>query len=359
MKILHIITDTNFGGAGQYLLYLLTKPAFNGVEVKVACPDGQLAARLESAGIDRIPISGKDTSFSFGLTLELLRLVKKTKPDIVHTHSCLSGRISAKLRRTPVVYTKHGQVRPVKGRLKKWFNGLVSAMLSDGIIAVSQKVYQELVASGVKSSKMVCVVNGVDVSAFAPKDTKPFAESGHKNNIVVGTAARLDPVKAIDVLVDAARMVMNSLPQARFVIAGSGPMEDSLRARIQNARLEPYVKMVGFVEDMRQFLSELDIFVLCSRQEGLGLSALQAMAAGLPVVATEVGGLPEVVVHDETGFLVPPGDVKFLAQAIVRLAIDPDMAAQMGTAGRNRAEEVFDSVKMAERTMDLYHAVLN
>ncbi len=359
MKILHIVTDTNFGGAGQYLLYLLTQPAFHKVDVKVACPDGELARRLNIAGINRVPISGKDISFSFGLTLELKRLIRDVKPDIVHTHSCLSGRISAKLSRIPVVYTKHGQVKPVRGRLKKWLNRVMSDVFSDGIIAVSQKVYRELVASGVKPSRVVCVMNGIDVSAFTPKDARHLSGQSPKRNIVVGTAARLDPVKALDVLIDAARMVMNSLPEARFLIAGAGPMEETLKTKIQTTRLEPYIKMLGFVDDMKQFLSGLDIFVLCSRQEGLGLSALQAMAAGLPVVATDVGGLPEAVINDETGFLVPPGDAKLLAQAIVRLAIDPDMAAQMGVMGRKRVEQFFDSKEMAENTMNLYHAVLN
>ncbi len=363
MKVLHIITDTNIGGAGRYLLNLLTQPAFNGIDVIVACPGGELADRLDNANIRRINISGRDVSFSGPLTIELLKLMRGHKPDLVHTHSSLSGRIAAKILGIPVVYTKHGQIRaPLPsgkmprsaGPVKQRINRIVSRVLSDKIIAISDCVREDLIESGIDPSRVVCILNGIEISRFRPGNVYKVGPKGNKAQVMVGTLARLHPVKALDVFIEAARITLASFPDARFIIGGTGPMEDDLKAKIRDLKLESYVKMAGFVEDVPEFMSGLDIFVLPSDAEGLGLVVLEAMAQGLPVVATAVGGVPEAVKDKETGFLVPRRNARLLAQSIARLAIDPDMAARMGAAGRKRAEELFDAELMAQKTVQIY-----
>ena len=153
MKVLHIITDTNIGGAGRYLLNLLSQPAFDGIEVLVACPEGELGKRFDAMGIHRIAISGRDVSYSSRLTRDLCRLMKREQPDLVHTHSSLSGRIAARLLRIPVVYTKHNLVRipnekgvvpPKAGTFRRLFNRVSASALSDRVIAVSAGVQKEL-----------------------------------------------------------------------------------------------------------------------------------------------------------------------------------------------------------------------
>ncbi len=231
---------------------------------------------------------------------------------------------------------------------------MASRILSDKIIAISDCVRQDLIESGVDPSRVVCILNGIEISQFragnVPKGCGVSAGvNGSEGQVLVGTVARLHPVKALDVFIEAARITLASFPNARFIIGGTGPMEDALRAKIRDLKLEPYVKMAGFVEDVPEFLSGLDIFVLSSDAEGLGLVVLEAMAQGLPVVATAVGGVPEAVKDEETGFLAPPRNARLLAQSIARLAIDPDMAARMGAAGRKRAEELFDAKLMAQK----------
>jgi len=142
------------------------------------------------------------------------------------------------------------------------------------------------------------------------------------------------------------------------MIGGTGPLEEELRRKIRELKLEPYVRMAGFIEDVPSFLSELDVFVLPSDSEGIGLAIMEAMATGLPVVATAVGGVPEVVSDGQTGILVPPRQPKLLAQAIVRLLVDPDLARAMGAAGRNRVEALFDAKVMAERTVAVYRSLV-
>ena len=360
MRVLHVITDTNIGGAGRYLENLVTQPAFSDLDVSVACPDGSLGDVLDSIGIERVPISGRDVSFSFPLTMELTRLFKRIKPDVVHTHSCLSGRLAAKSLKIPVVYTKHGEVLGLHSMAfpKKLLNKWASSLFSDKIIAVSNHVGRQLINSGVDPEKIVVIHNGIEISKFQPKNIDYLRSREERDQLLVGTLARFDPVKRLDVLIEAARIVVNSLPEARFVLGGTGPMEEAMRRKIEDLRLEPYVRIAGFVEDVPAFLSELDLFALSSDSEGLGLAVIEAMAQGLPVVATAVGGVTEVVMDNETGFLVPPGNPRAMAQCLVRLAIDPEMAARMGRAGRKRAEELFDARAMARKTVEVYEEVL-
>lgn len=372
MKVLHVITDTNFGGAGRYLLYLVPQPAFEGHDVAVACPDGELQKRLDAAGIRRVPIySGKDVTHSVKLTRELYEVFRREMPDVVHTHSCLSGRIAARLAGIPVVYTKHNQVRipdargitpPPAGFGKRLVNRLINNLLSDRVIAISEGVQRELVESGVKPSMISTIPNGIDLTPYRPKrygakaaaeEADPSTPSG-KRGPLIGAVARLHRQKALDVFLEAAKLVLASEPSARFIIGGTGPLEDDLKAKIRELRMEPYVKMPGFVYDVPAFLENLDIYVLSSDYEGIGLAIIEAMAAGLPVVATAVGGVPEAIVDGVNGILVPPRQPKTLAQAIVRLVVDPDMARAMGEAGRARAEELFDARVMAEKTLTVY-----
>jgi len=370
MKVLHVITDTNFGGAGRYLLYLLSQPAFNSIEVAVACPEGELGKRIDAAGIRRIPISGRDMSYGHKLTWELIRVIGAERPHVVHTHSCLSARLAARLRRVPVVYTKHNQVRipnekgvtpPPPGPVRRVLNGLVASALSDRVIAVSEGAARELAESGVKKSMVVAIPNGIDLAPYKVAWKKRQAESrgaSAKRGFLVGTVARLHRQKALDVMLEAAKLVLASEPSTRFVIAGTGPMEDQLKAKIRELKLEPYVKMPGFVSDVPAFLAGLDIYVLSSDYEGIALALVEATASGLPVVATAVGGVPEVIVDGFNGLLVPPRQPKALAQAIVRLLVDPDLARRMGDAGRKRAEELFDAKVMAEKTVKVYEEVV-
>jgi len=373
LKVLHVITDTNIGGAGRYLLYLLPQPAFRDVDIAVACPDGELSVRLEAAGIRRLNISGRDISFSPRLTRELAALVKAEKPDIVHTHGSLSGRIAARMRKIPVVYTKHGQVRTPDrrgiassqaGPFTRLVNRVATRVLADRVIAVSDRVRKELEDSGIQPSMITVIPNGIDLSPYRQKAKRTSkakaadADAQGKRSFLIGTVARLSPEKGIDTLLDAAKIVVTSYPSARFVIAGTGPLERELAQKVRDLRLENCVRMVGFVDNVPGLFSGLDLYVLPSDTEGIPLALLEAMAAGLPVVATRVGGVPEVVVDGVTGFLVPPRQPKALAQAIVRLLVDPDLAKSMGASGRERAESMFDARVTAERTVQVYRDVL-
>jgi glycosyltransferase involved in cell wall biosynthesis len=360
LRILHVITDTNIGGAGRYLLNLLKQPAFGDFDVLIACPDGELAERIDARKWKRINISGRDVSFSLKLVPELMKIIKKEKADVVHTHSSLSARIAARTLGVPVVYTKHGMVRipnakgVIPGRtgpFKRSFNRLFAKMFSQKVIGVSQAICDELIESGIPEDMVVAIPNGIDLEEFKMTLRE---DSVRSKGPLVGTVARLDRSKALDVFLESAKIIVSSEPSTRFVIGGTGPLETELKDKIKQLRLEGFVNMVGFVDDVPSFLNSLDVYVLSSDYEGLGLAILEAMACGLPVVATNVGGVPEVVLDGETGFLVPPRQPRTMAQAIVRLLVDSDLAKTMGKVGRSRVEEVFDAKVMAEKTARVY-----
>ncbi|HHY34234.1 MAG TPA: glycosyltransferase [Firmicutes bacterium] len=443
MRVLHVITDTNIGGAGRYLLGMLKTLKERSPEVLekmvVACPRGMLADELFLTGVPVVYHGGRDVSFSPGLTIEIARLIRRLKPQIVHTHACLSARIASKCLGVPVIYTKHsfdpggrsrnrsateedgvgadrretlvppraaatgaaglkrrgitgplGVPRYCRTSLRGWLqcllNGVVSRCLSDRVIAVSHAVASALQSSGVPSSMIVTIYNGVDPREYGPSDcgnssTGTQATCGalagairgrgrdeRPHTLIIGTVARLHRDKGLDVLVDAAEILTRQLESApgrsaglnevRFVVAGEGPERPVLAEKIRKSGLTGVFQLVGHVKDVPEFLKGLDLFVLPSRREALGLSILEAMASELPVVATNVGGIPEVVVNGETGLLVEPDNPEELCRAIMALLADPELRTVMGKRGKARVQELFDIRRTVEKTLQLYREVL-
>lgn len=351
MRILHIITDTNFGGAGRYLLNLVTQPLFEGHCIITACPDGELGEKLDSLGIKRIGISAKDVSFSLRLVPTLCRIIRREKIDVVHTHASLSGRIAAKITLTPSLYTKHGLGDAV-GSFLKFAAKCVERTLSDKVIAVSCAVKDSLLALGTPPKKIVIIPGGIDLKDFfAPK------KKAQKGCVVLGAASRLSQEKGLDVFIEAASMVSGVFENTRFLIAGAGPLEGYLKKKIRDLNLDQKVRLLGHVDDMPEFLRSLDVFCLPSRSEGFGLSMVEAMATGLPVVASRVGGVPEVLIDGKTGFAVPPDSPRQLARALLRLVGDGDLRRQMGEEGSLRARRKFGAEAMARETLKVYYEI--
>jgi glycosyltransferase involved in cell wall biosynthesis len=348
-RILHICSDTNIGGAGRYVLALLTQPRLaEQFETAVACPEGDLAAALRRAGIPVLLVPGADTSFSWQALRSLTALMRSWRPRVVHTHGSLAGRVAAAWSGARIVYTKHGlaaseehsiQVRGA-GRLAK---KAAVTLFAHRIVAVSEAVKRALIAQGADPGRVVVIPGGVDLSGYAAAN--PLVPG------VIGAMGRLEREKGFDVLLHAMTQLKG---EARLLIGGDGSQREALTALIGELGLRDRVAMSGFISDVPGFHAQTGLFVLASRSEGMGLVFAEAMAAGRPVVATRVGGVPEVVVDGETGLLVPPDDPGALAGAIDRLLADPALAARMGEAGRRRALELFSAERMADRTAALY-----
>lgn len=352
-RVLHICSDSNIGGAGRYILTLLTQPRMTEeFDVAVACPEGDLATALRRANLPVLLVPGADRSFSGQALRSLTGLMRQWRPQIVHTHGSLAGRVAASLVGARIVYTKHGLAAAEERSIQLRSPGSVLKrasvrLMADRIVAVSGAVKDALVAAGADAARIRVIPGGVDPADYA---AVPPPVPG-----VVGALGRLEPEKGFDVLLDA---VAQLPPEVRLVLGGSGLEQEALAAQVDALGLQHRVTLTGFVADVPAFLGQTGIFVLPSRSEGLGLVLLEAMAAGRPVVASRVGGIPEVVLDGETGLLVPPEDPGALADAIRRLLEDPSLAQRLGEAGRRRVEAVFSAERMAEQTAALYEELM-
>jgi glycosyltransferase involved in cell wall biosynthesis len=348
-RVLHICSDTNIGGAGRYVLTLLTQRAVTERwEVAVACPEGQLAAALRRAGVTVLLYEGADVSFSWQSLTSLVRLMRTWRPRIVQSHGSLAGRIAATLAGARIIYTKHGlaaaeeqaiQVRTPGTLLKR----AAVRLFAHRIVAVSEAVKRSLVGAGADPERVRVIPGGIELETYA---TVAPPVPG-----VVATLGRLSREKGMDVLVEAMAQLKG---EARLVIGGDGPQREALVQQVQALGLQESVTFAGFVDDVPAFMGQTGLFVSASRSEGLGLVILEAMAAGRPVVGTQVGGVPEVVVDGETGILVSPEDPAALACAIRRILGDPALAQRLGAAGRKRVDEVYSAGHMARLSAALY-----
>jgi glycosyltransferase involved in cell wall biosynthesis len=355
-RILILITLAETGGAQAYLASLL--PALPArFEVTLAAHgDGPLVAAARDAGVAFVPLRHVRRPLHpvrdpLGL-VELVALIRRVRPDIVHVNSSKAGvlgRIAAMLTRVPItMFTVHGWAF-------KAYSGLASALyrLADGLLAPVTGVIvcvtetersTGLAARTCKAGRTVVIPNAVDVEA-APR----ARHNGRPPRIVA--VGRLAWPKDQRTLIHALARV-----RGRFsaLVVGDGPEAASLEAEIRALELESAVELCGARRDVPELLAGSDLFVLASRSEGGPISILEAMAAGLPVVASDVGGVGELVVDGTTGTLVPPADPDALAAALDHLLADPELRRRLGAAGLERARERFDLGRLRAAHLDLY-----
>ena len=352
MRVLHVDPERRFGGGEVQVLGLARELAARGVGAALAVdPRGRLAGMAAAAGIETIalPIAHH---LDVRAGLRLRRLARRF--DAVHFHTArahamapLCARAGARL-----VVTRRMDYVPAGGPYARWlYNRAV-----DVVIAISEGVRAALLAAGVRAERIRVVPSGVDLGRVAaPPDARPTTRAAWgaaADEVVVLVPGALERRKGHAVLLAAAARLPPSGPPVRFVFAGAGREEAALRRLA--GRLGGRVAFVGFRTDLGAMLAGADVVAMPSLQEGLGVAALEAMAAGRPVVASRVGGLGEAVVDGETGLLVPPGEPAALARALAELAADPARRARLGAAGRARVLARYTMAQMAEGTLACY-----
>lgn len=368
LKVLHIIGGGEFGGAEKHILNLAGAFDPQAVDLTVCClfsaPFVEVAAR---AGINALAVPMRSKA-DFGVIKKLAGLIRSGEYDIVHTHGVranLLGRLAARQAgKKKVITTVHSLLeKDYQGIVSRCANNLAersTRSLTDHFIAVSQGLKDRLVAGGIPANRVTVIHNGILLEGIRPSGAAGTAikeKLSIRDAALVGIVARLHAVKGHRYFIEAAREVLLQRPQTRFLIVGDGPCRQFLEKFAGDMEINDKITFTGFVEDVYTLMAELDLLVISSLWEGFGLTAIEAMVLGVPVVATEVGGLPEVVRHGETGLLVPPANVAALAKRIVWMLDHPREAREMAAKGGDIVRRKFTAGEMARRTVDLYRKV--
>ncbi|MFA5500590.1 MAG: glycosyltransferase family 4 protein [Candidatus Omnitrophota bacterium] len=366
MRVLHVNTHMNIGGIGQYILSLCCGLKAQGVECMVASSGGGLESELKDNGLKHLYVDLK-TKFEFGPKVfkavpVLAGIIEREKIDIIHAHSRVSQVASALALRRPGIHyvsTCHGFFKPRLSRK-------IYDTWGEKVVAISNAVKAHLEKDfGVKPERIELIHNGIDVKRFSTALSDDEI-AGLKNvaglgkGPVVGTMARLSPVKGQRFLIEAMKRVVSKNGDVQCLIVGSGPEETALKALSMNSGLGNHIKFTGFLHKTAPlYLACMDIFVLPSIEEGLGIALLEAMASGKPCIASNVGGITDIIKDGENGILVPAGDDKAIADALSTLLYDKELRADLGGKGRKSVEKDFTLPLMAEKMKSLYTGVLN
>ena len=352
IRVVHVVTTLNVGGLEKVVLDLVrsrTKGVFN---AHVICLDstGVVERGFREQGV-QVETIGIDGSVPRRI-LRLARRLRDVGPHIVHTHNPqahLHGAWAARLANVPVVvHTKHGR-GCAEGRLVAALSRVASAWTSR-VIAVSEDAARVARAvDRVPLRKLMVIHNGIDVERFPFRETRPTRTGGR-----AVTVGRLDPIKDQGTMLRAVRLVVDNMPGFRLDVVGDGPSRPALEALRSALGLDAHVCFHGYRDQVASYLESADFFVLSSISEGVPLALLEAMASGLPGVATDVGGIREVIVPDETGYLVHAQSPGLLADAMLRILSTPGALDRMGGAARRRVEEHFSLRAVVGQYEELY-----
>ena len=357
MFSIHVDTARTWrGGQRQVLLTVLGLRERGHRTVLVAHPEGALAERA-SEGHDLIRLAPR-AEVDLHAGWKLSRIIKELRPDIVHAHDphavalaslALSFMTSGKC---PALIAS----RRVAFRLKQHAFSRWKYHQVDCFVAASNAIRDMLIADGIDAHRVVTVYEGIDLHRVQVEPPANIhAEFWLPTHApIVGSAAALTQEKGHRYLIDAAAVVVREVPDARFIVLGEGELRRSLERQIKELHLEKHVLLPGFRADVLSFIRSFDVFVMSSLFEGLGTSLLDAMALSKATVASDTGGIPEVVSHGQTGLLVPPRDAGELASAITTLLKDPARRERMGAAGLERVKRLFSADAMVEKTLAVY-----
>ncbi len=360
VKILHVETGRHFLGGPQQVIYLINALRERGHENILVCPpDSGIDTVARQAGIrvQNLFCAGDlDLPFAYRLS----QFLKEQEPDIVHCHSRrgadLLGGLAASLADVPAVVSRRVDNTEMRIMAELRYRPFRK------VVAISEAIAEVLRQHDIDEDKIVVIRSAVDAGAFAgqPDCTKFRREFGIDDGVfTIAAAGQLIPRKGHRFLLQAVSELLLTHPPFRLVVFGEGFLNNQLRAQAAWLGLGDVVQFAGYRDDLDSFIACFDLFVHPASAEGLGVAALKAAAAGVPVVGCEAGGMNESVRHGETGLLVPPEDAEALHDAIATLIDDDEMRTRMAAAGRERMQNEFSIDTMADKHVELYESVLN
>ncbi len=364
MEIVHFVENLDRGGLERTVVDLIASQREAGHQCRVIClfKLGLLAKELLASGV-RVDACGKRP----GLDLRALRraraLIRQSPDAILHTHNAMAHYYaviaSLGLPLKCRINTRHGMGGRVKSGRQEWLYRQ-SMRFTDYAVAVCEAARERFAAEGVQPQRgLLSVPNGIRLDRFKPADTAGrqalATELGWPaGSRIIGTVGRLQPVKDHALLLRAFAKVRMQVPEAVLAVVGDGPLRAALETQAEQAGISDAVRFMGDRHDVPRLLTGMDVFALSSASEGYSIALLEACAAGLPIVATDVGGNREIVRDGVNGRLVPAADVAALATALIALLRGGDEAGRMGRAGQSWAQAEASFRTMAERYHGLY-----
>lgn len=380
-KVMRIIARMNIGGPALHCIILtseLDPERYRSLLVtgKESPAEGNMYGLAHEKGVEPVIIEalGREIFLKDDLRalVRLVRLIHQEKPDIIHTHTAKAGtlgRLAAKLTNVPIIiHTFHGHVFHsyfgfVKTSFFLWMEKLL-AKFTDAIITVGEQQRREIINYRIAPpEKIISVPLGLNLERFIDLTIDPSvlrSELGlEPDTFLVGIVARLVPIKNHACFLKAARLVLERNDKARFVVVGDGELRAELEREARDLHIESRVIFMGFQHNLEKIYAGLDIVTLSSFNEGLPVALIEAMAAGKPVISTDVGGVRDLILDGHNGLLVPSNDHKALAEAIVYLLRKPERRAMMGQAGKEKAYPDFDKKRLVGDIDRLYRQLLD
>lgn len=345
-KIVHIVSDMNFGGVGRHLVLLDQHIKDNKETFYVIMPKGSILKEsfknmkvIEVAGIG-------DKSFSVEGVFAIIKVLKKYKPDIVHTHGALSGRIASRWLKIPTVFTKHTLSSPASG-IKGKLSVFVQKVLKSKAIAVSKGAYNNLLDQGYDKADIALIYNGVGGVLHNPDE---------KIDNTILLVGRLEPIKGPFECLKIVSLLKKQLTQPfQMVFAGDGSLLNELKEKAIEEKLP--VTFLGHVLDVDPWYEKAHVVINTSESEALPYSMIEAMSHEKPVVAFDISGIDEVVIDKETGFIIPNLNHQMFADKIQDLLESESLCKVMGKASRLRVDEMFSIEQMVDQLMKVYEGM--
>jgi len=375
-RILYVITKANWGGAQRYVYDLARAARDSGHPVAVAYgTSGELANRLGTEHIQLFPIAGLERDVhilkDFAAFFSIMRIIRSFMPDVIHLNSSKISVLGALASRmvgiNKIIFTAHAwafnEERPWHQKIAIAFLAWLTVLLSTKTIVVSSSMKKQIIGWPFISKKIIIIPNGTHEYDFLDRNSARKALAGlHpelsvsdiENDVWIGTVAELHPVKGLQYAIDAISELRKKYPTIRYLILSDGQMRAELEAQIKENSLQNNVFLLGHVKEAPVYEKAYDIFLLPSLSESFGISIIEAGLAALPVVATNVGGIPEIIINNETGLLVPPKNPHSIVIAIDSFLTSKSMQYKLGIALQQRVEKEFSIERVTKETFAQY-----
>jgi len=362
ISILEIIGDSSLAGAHRHLLSIIENLDLDKFKIHVITPPGPLAGEIKDLKrkIDTDIIAMRSRS-DFLAIRKIRQHIKHIKPDVIHVHGTRAGalgRLAAIGLNIPVIYTEHLWTKhyTINNVFIRWCHMVgywFLDLFTNVNIAVSHAVKEFLIDNNIsRTEKIKVIYNGIADTNLKAKVFQSDKE------FVIASVGTLNRIKGMQYLIRAMDRVHQEFPEAKLEIIGDGPFKNKLVKEVEKYKLKKIVKFVGFTNEVEKYLTKFDLYIQPSLSESFGLAIVQAMNIGLPVIATNTGGIPEVVTDGKSGVLVKPADSKELATAIIELLRNPKRGKIMGEMGRQDVRIKFNLEDMIDELESVYEEVV-